>query len=141
MRTARFNGHLYRELCVREGGFACLGCVCPGGVLDTSQTQRQTPHPLWDWLRDKCKSITLHQTSFARSNHTETGLSLALVHKHVKISVGKWLLETTRPHKHVKNCRKYWDDDDDSDYKSDFDSEEEETNDFYVLQCLSKYSL
>ena len=25
-----------------------------------------------------------------------------LVHKYVKISVGKWLLETTRPHKHVK---------------------------------------
>ena len=31
------------------------------------------------------------------------GLSLALVHKHVKISVGKWILETTRPHTHVKN--------------------------------------
>ena len=25
-----------------------------------------------------------------------------LVHKHVKMSVGKWILETTRPHKHVQ---------------------------------------
>ena len=25
-----------------------------------------------------------------------------LVHKHVKISVGKWIMETTRPHKHVQ---------------------------------------
>ena len=30
-----------------------------------------------------------------------SGLSLALVHKHVKMSVGKWILETTCPHKHV----------------------------------------
>ena len=29
------------------------------------------------------------------------GLSLALVHKHAKMSVGKWIVETTRPHKHV----------------------------------------
>ena len=32
----------------------------------------------------------------------EAELSLALVHKHVKISVDKWVLETTHPHKHVK---------------------------------------
>ena len=25
----------------------------------------------------------------------------SLVHKHVKISVGKWIMETTLPHKHV----------------------------------------
>ena len=25
-----------------------------------------------------------------------------LVHKHVKMSVGKWIFETTRPHKHVQ---------------------------------------
>ena len=25
-----------------------------------------------------------------------------LVHKHVKVSVGKWILETTHPHKHVQ---------------------------------------
>ena len=25
-----------------------------------------------------------------------------LVHKHVKISVDKWVMETTRPHKHVQ---------------------------------------
>ena len=31
-----------------------------------------------------------------------SGLSLALVHKHVKVSVGKWIMETTRPHKHVQ---------------------------------------
>ena len=24
-----------------------------------------------------------------------------LIHKHVKMSVGKWIVETTRPHKHV----------------------------------------
>ena len=31
-----------------------------------------------------------------------SGLSLALVHKHVKMSVGKWIMETTCPHKHVQ---------------------------------------
>ena len=31
-----------------------------------------------------------------------TGLSLG-IHKHVKISVGKGILFTTHPHKHVKN--------------------------------------
>ena len=31
-----------------------------------------------------------------------TGLSLALVQKHVKISVDEWIMETTRPHKHVQ---------------------------------------
>ena len=30
-----------------------------------------------------------------------TEISITLVHKHVKISVDKWALETTRPHKHV----------------------------------------
>ena len=30
------------------------------------------------------------------------GLSLALVHKHVKISVDEWILETTCPHKHAQ---------------------------------------
>ena len=29
------------------------------------------------------------------------GLSLALIHKHAKLNVGKWILETTRPQKHV----------------------------------------
>ena len=32
----------------------------------------------------------------------KAGLSLALVHKHVKMSVGKWIMETTCPHKHVQ---------------------------------------
>ena len=31
-----------------------------------------------------------------------SGLLLALVHKHVKMSVGKWIMETTHPHKHVQ---------------------------------------
>ena len=31
-----------------------------------------------------------------------SGLSLALVHKHVQMSVGKWILETTHPHRHVQ---------------------------------------
>ena len=30
-----------------------------------------------------------------------------LVHKHVKISVDEWILETTRPHKHVTIFRKF----------------------------------
>ena len=30
-----------------------------------------------------------------------------LVHKHVKISVDKWILETTRPQKHVKFLEQY----------------------------------
>ena len=32
----------------------------------------------------------------------DAGFSLALVHKHVKMSVGKYILETTPPHKHVQ---------------------------------------
>ena len=39
----------------------------------------------------------------------EPGLSLTLVylvHKHVKISVDEWILETTRPQKHVKFLEK-----------------------------------
>ena len=30
-----------------------------------------------------------------------------LVHKHVKISVDEWILETTRPQKHVKFLEQY----------------------------------
>ena len=30
-----------------------------------------------------------------------------LVHKHVKISVDKWILETTHPQKHVKFLEQY----------------------------------
>ena len=30
-----------------------------------------------------------------------------LVHKHVKISVDEWILETTRPQKHVKFFEQY----------------------------------
>ena len=30
-----------------------------------------------------------------------------LVHKHVEISVDKWILETTRPQKHVKFLEQY----------------------------------
>ena len=38
----------------------------------------------------------------SNKNLTVSGLSLALVHKHVKINVGKWILETTHPYKHVQ---------------------------------------
>ena len=30
-----------------------------------------------------------------------SGISLALVHKHVNMSVGKWIMATTHLHKHV----------------------------------------
>ena len=43
------------------------------------------------------------QTNFNRA-FVNTRL---LVHKHVKISVGEWILETTRPQKHVKFLEQY----------------------------------
>ena len=36
------------------------------------------------------------------SNILTTVKTLTLVHKHVKISVDEWVMETTRPHKQVK---------------------------------------
>ena len=62
MHTGRFNGHLYRGG-GRHGVGVCPGGV-PGGVVDTSWTQRQTP-PRTEGLTDRCKNITLPQTSFA----------------------------------------------------------------------------
>ena len=32
----------------------------------------------------------------------DSGLSLALVHNHVKMSVGKWIMEITHSNKHVQ---------------------------------------
>ena len=71
MRTARFNGHLYR-------GMSAWVSVCPGGCLSgwclprwvyTPWTQRQTPpsgprgrHPsLVNRMTDRCKNITFPQ--------------------------------------------------------------------------------
>ena len=43
-------------------------CVCPGGVH--LRTQRQTPpFPPVNRMTDRCKNITLPQTSFARGNN------------------------------------------------------------------------
>ena len=41
----------------------------------------------------------MRETSLGTVDFVST---LPLVHKHVKVSVGKLLLETTHPHKHVK---------------------------------------
>ena len=35
-------------------------------------------------------------------NSRVSGLLLALIHKHVKISVDEWIMETTPPHKQVQ---------------------------------------
>ena len=63
MRTARFSGRLYRE-----GGWGCLP-LGPGGVYHTSLSP---PPPPWtEWLTDRCKNITLPQTSFAGGKDEE----------------------------------------------------------------------
>ena len=70
------------------------------------------------WLRDTCtKCSCLATLTLAHNNKTIylpkiTPLrafvnTRLLVHKHVKISVDKWILETTRPQKHVKFLEQY----------------------------------
>ena len=48
-------------------------------------------------MRQKVQLILVYEYGCSFS----AGLSLALVHKHAKLSVGKWILETTHPQKHV----------------------------------------
>ena len=81
-------------------------------VTLSSHLRGQAKPSVSDWSLPSI--ILVHSSTFALRLHfyeqPPSGLSLALVHKHVKISVGKWLLETTRPHEHVKNFGKYWGD-------------------------------
>ena len=44
-----------------------------------------------------------------------------------------WTSDFWKQHKHVKDFGNIEEIDDDSDYKSDFDNEEEETNDILVM--------
>ena len=62
------------------------------------------------------------------------GLSLALIHKHVtcKISVSKWLLETTYPYKHVKNFWKYSE-------KEEIEEPNQITINIKLLSCINTY--
>ena len=46
--------------------------------------------------------VVVHITSYRDFVNTRL-----LVHKHVKISVDEWILETTRPQKHVKFLEQY----------------------------------
>ena len=63
MRTACFSDSLYRE----GGGGVCLW------VQGVSTTPLTTPLPPWtEWLTDRCKNITLRQTSFAGGNKRNT---------------------------------------------------------------------
>ena len=80
------------------GASLCPGGLCPGG----SVSRRPSPRG----QTDVCEIITFPQTSFAGGNNfapnsevdaPPAGLSLAL-HKHVKMSVGKLLMETIHSH-------------------------------------------
>ena len=72
MRTARFNGHLYR-------GGGCPGCVCvfvcvvdthPDLEADTPvDPEANIPPPPWtEWLTDRFKNIKLPHGNQASSN-------------------------------------------------------------------------
>ena len=64
-------------------GWKSVKGSCGGGVIRSKVWYQKATNFLLLWVR-------------------LAGLSLALVHKHVKMSVGKWIMETTRPHKHVQ---------------------------------------
>ena len=65
-------------------------------------------HSSFKYLLKIINKICLKFSDFSRILYDfprlfqSAGLSLALVHKHVKISVDEWIMETTRPHKHVQ---------------------------------------
>ena len=73
----------------------------PGGVW------RTPPPALWDTVNKWVVCTLLECILVYGICNPISGLSLALIQKLVKISVGKWLLETTRPHKDVKTFGKY----------------------------------
>ena len=69
MRAARFSGRLQAGV--------CPGGKCPGGcsvVYTPLWTQRQTPSV--NRMTDKCKNITLPQTSFAGLNYSKPPTSV-----------------------------------------------------------------
>ena len=65
------------------------------------------PPALWDTVNKWVVCTLLECILVYGICNPISGLSLALIQKLVKISVGKWLLETTRPHKDVKTFGKY----------------------------------
>ena len=66
-------------------------------LLNPLQTQFfDMSHVLNTWLPQDVSIISSHVCYRAFVS------TRPLVHKHVKMSVGKWILETTRPHKHVQ---------------------------------------
>ena len=51
--------------------------------------------------------VWLHAMFLAHVRYRDFVNTRLLVHKHVKISVDEWILETTRPQKHVKFLEQY----------------------------------
>ena len=68
MRTACFSYRLDGEVC--PGGVSAQGGVCPGGgcLLRGYLPSGGVHYPPVNIMTDRCKSITLPQTSFAGGN-------------------------------------------------------------------------
>ena len=73
--------------------------------LDTSckmRTNQKVTINTYSWKYIILSLYLLCTDTLTRSDSCVSGLSLALVHKHVKISVDEWIMETTLPHKRVQ---------------------------------------
>ena len=101
-------------------------------------------HMAYKLVKTECKLVRsiLNAHGLHEVRTTSSGLSLALVHKHVKMSVGKFTFGTTRPHEHVKKFWKYSKEEDTNDILTRFKNIEE-TNQITInikfLSCTNTW--